>query len=101
LLAVVVVVVVVWVLTKARVCSDHSFADTTLTGQGRDGRVQVGAGCRVGRGRRRRLVRRLRSRRRAVALGDVHGQQCARGSPESEVQILLPGGFDVERPRNG
>ena len=77
LLVMLVMMMVVLMMSKTRIRSDHGLADNPpLSWQGGNGRVKVcdrRADRGVGRGRRRRLVRRLSSRRRAIALRDVHG----------------------------
>jgi hypothetical protein len=100
-----VVMVMMLVMSKSRIRSNDGLADDpTLTGESGNRGVKVRdrhAVRRIGRSGRRRFVWRLSSRRRAVALRDVHRKKRARRSAESVIQVLLPGCFHFESAWDG
>lgn len=100
-----VVMVMMLVMSKSRIRSNDGLADNpTLTGESGYRGVKVrdrSTAGRIGRSGRRRLVRRLSSGRRAVALRDVHRKKRSRRSAESMIQVLLPGCFHFESAWDG
>ena len=95
----VVMLVLMRSLPKSGVCPHDGLTDTSLTRHWWKWRMKIldiGTIQWVSWGRWWRLIWRLRPRRGAVALRDVHGQEGAWWSPQPVVEVTLSGSLNVE-----